>query len=610
MEFIFRSVSNKKKKLKNFNFDLSNFTIAEDYNSFLINDRKFSLFFCYKKKHDAGKYFYSDEEYLILANHKLKNINQIKELCGSSGKEDAEIILDYYKKFNQKLFEELKGEFSILIYKKKTQKIISGIDRFGINHIFTYSDNNCYLLSTRISMLLSIDDIKVSLNETRLKDFLELKISSHEYTFYNEILKIKPSHYITYFNNTNLVQTNYFNFANIIENKFIPLEKSSQNIKEALIESITTKGNKKEKMGVLFSGGLDSSSIISILGKHFTNEIYGISAIFKNLSIEKINLINESSYQNNVYDQFKNVKKYQFDASDLSILEDIDRYLTSIGEPFFFPNLYITDISYKYAHKKNISIVFNGNDGDTIVSHGHEVLFYYFMTFKWIRLFKEIKQTSNNRNVSKAFIFKRIIIDLYFKPFLAQFIKFKIFRKHNDGSRKIFIDPKKNHINIIKSTLHQDSIYKHSCLAFYYGIEEEYPFYDADFISCSIRVPSRFKFMQGMPRFILRDAMKEYVPTENLNRITKSNLAFALCINLINKKHIIESEIKNMNKSLLKYLSPSKVLIDWESFKKDPYKHTVRSNLPSKILTYIVLNRWLNKHLNKHDLIDNNLTNS
>ena len=32
MEFIFRSVSNKKKKLKNFNFDLSNFTIAEDYN--------------------------------------------------------------------------------------------------------------------------------------------------------------------------------------------------------------------------------------------------------------------------------------------------------------------------------------------------------------------------------------------------------------------------------------------------------------------------------------------------------------------------------------------------------------------------------------------------
>ena len=45
MEFVFRSVSNKKKKLKNFNFDLSNFTIAEDYNSFLINDRKFSLFF-------------------------------------------------------------------------------------------------------------------------------------------------------------------------------------------------------------------------------------------------------------------------------------------------------------------------------------------------------------------------------------------------------------------------------------------------------------------------------------------------------------------------------------------------------------------------------------
>ena len=183
-------------------------------------------------------------------------------------------------------------------------------------------------------------------------------------------------------------------------------------------------------------------------------------------------------------------------------MEDIDRYINIIGEPFFFPNLYVTDKSYDYAHKQKISIVFNGNDGDTIISHGYEVLFYYFMTFKWIKLYKELRLASINRGVSIRFIFKRLIYDLYLKPFTIQSIK-KIpvtkwlFKKYADN-RRIFINPKKNHKNIIESTLHQDAIYKHSCLALYYGVKEAYPFYDIKLISSSLNIPSRFKFMNGM----------------------------------------------------------------------------------------------------------------
>lgn len=613
MEFIFRSKLNKDVDLEDINLDIKDLTISNSYKYQYINYKNFDLCFFLREGYNIQDYLFEDNDYLVIVNGEIKNINKIKKSIATSLQFQPQIVLDYFKKNGEKIFSNLTGEFSILIYIKKTKKIISSIDKFGIKNLFFYSDENTSILSTRLSFMLSLENLHLSLNENRVHDFLSLRIRCHEYTFYNEILKIRPSHYLTNKGNYFLEQINYFNFDNVKKNDHMSLFQASQNIKTALTNSVNSKINNNKKIGVLFSGGLDSSSITSILASQNKYDIYGISATYKKIPIKNINLIDETTFQNNIYNRFNKIKKYQFDASSFSILDDIDKYIKIIGEPFFFPNLYVTDKSYYYAFKQKISLVYNGNDGDTIISHGHEVLFYYFMTFKWIKLYRELKLTSINRGVGIKFIFKRLIYDLYLKPFLIQSLKKipilkTLFIKFTDD-RKIFISPRKNHKNIIESTLHQDSIYKHSCVALYYGIEEAYPFYDIDLISCCLQIPSSFKFRDGMPRFILRHAMEDYVPKENLTRMTKSNLAFALCMNLIDKKDIIESEFINTNAQLRKFIDLQHLSAEWNLFKKDPFDHVVQSNIPSKILTFLVLNKWLNRHFNIDLATNNNLTN-
>ena len=76
----------------------------------------------------------------------------------------------------------------------------------------------------------------------------------------------------------------------------------------------------------MFSGGLDSSSIISILASENNKDIYGISATYKNIPIKNLDLIDETKFQNNIYNHFDNIKKHQFDASSFlswKILIDI-----------------------------------------------------------------------------------------------------------------------------------------------------------------------------------------------------------------------------------------------------------------------------------------------
>ena len=390
-----------------------------------------------------------------------------------------------------------------------------------------------------------MSNLKLTLNSKRLNDFIKLEISDHSYTFFNEIFKIKPAHYLSLKGNRLDNQARYFNFKEILKIKGMSLQEAAKHIKRSLIYSTEYDESYNKKTGVLFSGGIDSSSIISILAsKH--KLIYGISAVYDDLPIKNLHLINESNYQDHIFNKYPNIKKYQFEASNLSILDSIDRYLKIIGEPFFFPNLYLTDKSYEYAYKNNIEVVFNGNDGDTIISHGYETLFYYFISFKWIRLYTELKKISLLRGVKVKTIFKRLVYDRYIKFMLNQ-----IFRPKN-FQRKVYLSPYKNHLESINSTLHQDAIYKHSCLALYYGIEEKYPFYDPNLISSSIQVPSKYKLYKGVSRFILREAMKDYVPKENIERMTKSNLGHALCFNIIKNESIFYYEFSRPHKILSK----------------------------------------------------------
>lgn len=586
MEFIYRKKSQENSKDRLHEKILSNLNISNNLKHLSISNSNYEIAAWYNEDVNIDNLIFYDDKRLIIISAVPENIKKLKSLCNSTHNHCSKILLDYYLKFGESLFDAIEGEVSILIYLIDDDLIISSIDRFGLRHLFCYVLNEEIVLSSKISFILAIKELDLSLNKKRLKDFLETKISNHTYTFYNEIFKVNPSNFLKIIDHKSYFQHKYYDISKIKPNHSLSLKQASKLIKESLISSLDIEDNSSKKIGVLFSGGLDSSSIISVLASYNIN-LYGISAIYKDIEINKINLIDESVYQDTVYLKYKNINKFQFEASNNSIIENIDKYLQLIGEPFFFPNLYLTDKSYQYAYKNELNTVYNGNDGDTVISHGYEVLFYYFIFLRWYKLFKEIRKISIIRKIKMRTVFKKLVYKRYLKPFLYQLYK------KNSHDRKIHISPYKNHLESINSTLHQDSIYKHSCIALYYGIEEKYPFYNMKMILNSLKVSSKYKFMNGMNRFILRDAMKGFLPKQNYNRADKSNLAYALCLNLYDNKEIIERELEKPNEMIINYLDINALRDDWKYFKRSPYSHATSSKIPTNILNYIILNKWL-----------------
>ena len=218
----------------------------------------------------------------------------------------------------------------------------------------------------------------------------------------------------------------------------------------------------------------------------------------------------------------------------------------------------------------------NGNDGDTVISHGYEYFQELFLSFKWIKLYKEINKTAAVRSQSKRFIFKRTVFD-----------QLSLRNLH-------FGYAKKKHLKNISTSNHSKAIEIQSLIANYYGVEERYPFYNRKLIEYCLNISPNLKNKDGHSRYILKQAIKGIVPEKIRTRHTKSNLAHALCKNFVEKdSKIINMELSNPNKIIKDLIDINDLKSSWNSLKENPREYATRSSVTSKIFSFVVLNRWL-----------------
>lgn len=586
--------------------------IYENYSS-----KNFSLIFSKKKAKDNIKIF-ENTDFIVLINlsigfYKREIKNQKKVFFNGSNL--AEDILQLFIKRGEDFLKEIKTPFSLMIFDKKEKEVILARDQMGLRSIFFHKDSNNLFISSRLNLLSKHPDIPKNINNERVADFLEMKISNKFYTFYQNIFKVPAASFVRIKKNEIFSFVKYTSFKKI-KRSDDSLSETSNKLKKYLFSAIqSNKSEIEKKVGFLFSGGLDSSSIISLFKKQNqgNQEIFAFTSDYEDIKKDLKKNISEINFQKEIIKN-EEITQRKFNGISRSTLDDIDLFLDAIGEPFFFPNLYVPFNCYLQARKEGVTQVYNGNDGDTVISHGYELLIELFFTFRWLRLRKEISALAKRVNKSRRFIFKRLILskilygyknfiinylklDRYFyRPILAKrtFLKSSNFFQNNKVSLPK-ISASSFHKAVMDQSLAFDAIEKQGAIAAYLGIEEKYPFYDYDVVNYCLSINPSFKLKNGLQRFILREAMKGMMPEKNRLRTDKADLSAALVCSFRKKnKEFIEKNILNPHI----YLESR---IDMEKLKQAWNKVNLIENLSGNsielgiIFTYAVLNFWLKK---------------
>ena len=341
-------------KKKEFN-KLSDYTIEEyamnlkhrgPISTFKLDKFPIKMFFHHSKNEDTKQpknfFFNENDNTFIAIDGHIYNLDDINHTFlrsnyfQSSDTLNLESLIEGYKKIKLDIFSKLIGTFSGILY--DGNEIIGFKDPIGAKPLYFCNTNELFALSSELKAL------------TPLK----------------EVIKPVPPGYIA--TSSGLLKKFYY-YPNPIKNYYISPRKIlrialtlNSLIKIAVADNI----HKKENIGVLFSGGIDSTIIT-----HISKDL------IKNLNVYTIGLEGSADL---IYAK-KFVEKHKLDHTIVKItledmleilpeviyaLETYDAALIRSSVPMFI-------ISRKIKNDGNVDIILTGEGGDELFG-GYEYL--------------------------------------------------------------------------------------------------------------------------------------------------------------------------------------------------------------------------------------------
>ena len=467
--------------------------------------------------------FNDDNTLVIVFNGEIYNFKDIKkELSGKGYKfknnTDTEVIIKGYEEYGEKICSKLDGMFAFAIWDKKKRKLFLARDRIGKKPLYYYLDNSRLIFSSEIKSILKAK-VNKDIDKDVLLDILGSRFSPENKTIFKNIKKIPPGSIAVYSENSLKIKS----FWQIPINK----EEISSSVKkvDSLIESAVRKRLIADvPVGVLLSGGLDSSSIVAYMSRATPN--------IKTFSVGFDEGIDESKYARIVSEHFRTDHTEIRLSND--ILGNLPKVVWHLDEPLADPASLPTYLLCKEV-SKYVKVALSGEGGDE--------LFGGYSTFNDIKSIKKIH--------SIPFKFRKHAVAPLTK-FIADKLKYPQRQILNLGSE------------MLKDSQQEESYKK----LFYF------PFYEKE-----IELISGVKRANILDKFInstnsLYDAstqfyFKEWLPNDLLMKVDKMSMA-----------HGLEVRAPFLDKDLIEYYFklPLKDRLNRSLFRK-----TVRPLLPEQI---------------------------
>lgn len=434
-------------------------------------------------------------------------------------KSDSELLIDVYEKRDLK--ESLKkgvlqGEFVGLIYDDKKEKVILFSDHFGIKPLYYKIDKESVYIFSEIKSLKKINQLDFDNNS--LNSVLSLQYHSVEDTLFKNIKRVPPSTIIEIGLNTfNIKQEKYYNLLDIKEDNNITEKEAIKDIKKLIKSSVQKRlFNKRKKVGVTLSGGIDSNIIFSESYKEA--EPYIVKFTDGNF-YDETNIALESA------------KKYnkKLNIINLNAKKLIDNFPKAIiASEDIAMNLHVSAkyLLFDEMKKHNIKISLSGEGSDEI-----------FLGYEHLQkdLGKEINETylegihSTNDNYfsdEEAFFIKEKM------GFIPNFLNAKSKIGYEIKNYKKNINNGLNVKNIFEKldfTSNKNNVYKSSylwsniCLSNYIliglgdkmemnsNISSRIPFLDYDLVNYVSKIPVDLKANGNIEKLLLRNSFKDKV---------------------------------------------------------------------------------------------------
>jgi asparagine synthase (glutamine-hydrolysing) len=513
-----------------------------------------------------------DDRYVMVFNGEIFNYIEIRDELKANGivfntNTDSEVLLKSYIFWGEACLHKLNGMWAFAIYDKLEKVLFASRDRFGVKPFYYYKDNERLVFASEIPSILTVLKQKPTANQGAIFDFIVFnRTDQNEETFFNGIFRLK--HGCTLEIKDKQVKINQW--YNLKENLKKPF-KDADEYGKMFSESIRLRLRSDVPVGICFSGGLDSSSILSVIYKNLgKTDINTFSAVYA-----KNEYGDESEYINLYRDEVKNMHFISPSASTL--FKDLTDFTKSHAEPIPSTSPYAQFKVMELA-KATVKVTLDGQGADEQLGGYHYFFGIYFKELllkgRWGKLVSEIifyKKKHKSNYAIKTFIFF-LLPSIYKTSLRAQkngYINRNFFKKHKRNSKTS--DTIYNSTSLNQALLdHFEYKLEHLLKwedrnSMHFSIEARVPFLDYRLVERTLSLPADKIIHEGTTKFILREAMNGLIPEKIYRRQDKlgfgtpeaewfrNEIFKPYVLELLNSKSFTDRKIIDPKKALTLY---------------------------------------------------------
>jgi asparagine synthase (glutamine-hydrolysing) len=472
---------------------------------------------------------------------------------------DCQLVLGAYQKWGEKCVDHLEGDFSFAIWDREKSLLFAARDRFGVKPFCYFTSESGFAFASEIKALLVSSSIPAEVDDRNIGRYLfDIPISADE-TFYKEIRRLPPGHWIRFRRGVSRVQR-YWELRSVSEIKLSSDDAYAEALYWELSGAVRRRLRTKLPIGAMLSGGLDSSSIAYFAAEDAATRNERLQT-FSNV-FEKVPECDERPFIQEMIDSGGMIPHFcPGDAS--GPLSDLNAMLWSQDGPFSAPGLYLNCRLNAAAQKMGVRVMLDGHGGDETVSVGHLYPKELARKGSLIALWKECRGLALAYDdsacrlfrgyagafgpwaaVKKSFVVRetRRVFGatlrhtqragtkpikwsaILNRDYCEHFSILKEYASHVAGHPLLCQTEREYQLKILKSPAQAAALETLDRSAAAFGIEPRLPFVDRRLMEFCLSLPASQKLHHGWSRVVMRRAMKR-LPRKIAWRRKKADLS-------------------------------------------------------------------------------------
>ena len=414
---------------------------------------------------------------------------------------DTEVVLKSYQEWGYDCLKKFEGDFALAIWDSRSRKLFLARDRFGVKPLYFSNNKQFFRFGSNLQSIIAKKDINLELDNQSLHMHFSLhSVVPAPKTIFKNIKKVPPGHYLVVSSDQKISTKAYWKLDSSSQSELITDEnEAKEEIKSLLINAVEKRILASDiDVGVLLSGGLDSSLIVALANEHFPNlKTYSIG--FEDDADEKGS---EFFYSDQIAEKFQ-TKHEKIIIDNRSVLSRLPEAFKAMSEPMVAQDA-IAFYMLSELVSKEVKVVLSGQGAD----EGFAGYFWY----------KNINLESNDyRNFCKHYVDRS-------HEEVKEFLNIKFDNDHTS----VMIENKLKSANsktLLGSVLNfdittlvvDDPVKRVDNMTMAWGLEARVPFLDHQLIEASTRIDPNIHLKRN-GKNILKAISDDILPKDVIDR--------------------------------------------------------------------------------------------